>query len=165
MSSPTEKSTKRILPPDSIENSVVVPSLTTTQQTVVEGPTLRPQHNIRRAEILPEEYCFHSRLFYIRQSDERVDLGEIINFKSEFEANFELNEISGQESTTKQKKTLESIFGTKKFYLEIQMRFKEASLEEIECQDKLKMKFSLEEANNNFQTVSTVKLLLRNSSR
>ena len=66
---------------------------------------------------------------------------------------------------TNNRKTLENIFGTKKFYLEIQMRFKEASHEEIESHDKLKMKFSLEEAKNNFQTVSTVKLLLRNSSR
>ena len=94
-----------------------------------------------------------------------MDLGEIINFKSEFEANVDLKEISGQDDSTKHRKTLENIFGTKKFYLEIQMRFKEASHEEIESHDKLKMKFSLEEAKNNFQTVSTVKLLLRNSSR
>ena len=100
---------------------------------MVEGPTLRPQHNIRRAEILPEENCFNSRLFYIRQSDERVDLGEIINFKSEFEANVDLNDIAGQDGTEKKKQSLDSIYGNKKFYLEIQMRFKEASLQEIEC--------------------------------
>lgn len=39
----------------------------------------------------------------------------------------------------------ESIFGSKKFYLEIEMRFKEASHDEIDCQDKLKMQMSLDE--------------------
>ena len=74
------------------------------------APTLRPQHNIRRAETLSDELCFHSRIFYIRQSDERVDLGEVISFKTEFEANLDLaalNEANGVQ------KSLESIYGSK----------------------------------------------------
>lgn len=45
------------------------------------------------------------------------------------------------------------------------MRFKEASHEEIECQDKLKLQMSLDEVENTFQTVSKVKLLMRNSGK
>lgn len=45
------------------------------------------------------------------------------------------------------------------------MCFKEASQEEIECQDKLKRSMTHEEAKSDFSTVSTCKLLLRNSGR
>lgn len=73
---------------------------------------------------MSNELCFHSRVFYIRQSDERVDLGEVINFKTEFEANLDLATLS---ETNSVHKSLEHIYGTKKFYLEIQMCFKEAT--------------------------------------
>lgn len=79
-------------------------------------PSIKPQHNIRRAETLSDEMCFHSRIFYIRQSDERVDLGEIISFRTEFEANLDLSSLNEANGV---QKSIENIFGTKKFYLEI----------------------------------------------
>ena len=45
------------------------------------------------------------------------------------------------------------------------MCFKEATQEEIESQDKLKLSMEHEEAKKDFTTVSTCKLLLRNSGR
>lgn len=69
-------------------------------------------------------------MFYIRQSDERVDLGEVINFRTEFEANLDLATLNEANSVHK---NLDHIYGSKKFYLEIQMCFKEASQDEIEC--------------------------------
>ena len=91
--------------------------------------TIRAQHNIRRAETLLEELCFHSRIFYIRQSDEKVELGEVINFKTEFEANIDLSTLKEVEGA---RKCQDNIYGTKKFYLQIEMLFKEATNDEIE---------------------------------
>ena len=91
-----------------------------------------------------------------------MDLGEVLSFKTEFEANLDLatlNEANGVQ------KSLESIYGSKKFYLEIQMCFKEATQQEIESQDNLKLSMSHDEAKKDFTTVSTCKLLLRNSGR
>ena len=38
-----------------------------------------------------EDLHFRSRIFYIRQSDERVDLGELLTFKGEFEADLDIH--------------------------------------------------------------------------
>ena len=82
---------------------------------------------------------FHSRVFYIRQSDERVDLGEIVSFKSEYEADLDLTLL---DQTNGSLKSLESVYRTKKLYLEVQMCFKEASSEEIASHEKVKLKMS-----------------------
>ena len=86
----------------------------------------------------------------------------MIHFKSEFEANLDLAKLKDENGA---QKSLKDIFDSKKYYIEIQMRFKEAAQTEIECQDNLKMHMSLAEAKDDFQTVSTCKLLLRNSTR
>lgn len=41
-----------------------------------------------------EDLNFRSRIFYIRQSDERIDLGELLSFKSEFEADLDTKELA-----------------------------------------------------------------------
>ena len=102
------------------------------QQQQPEVPMLRPHHDIRRAELCQQALCFHSRIFYIRQSDERVDLGEILNFKAEFEANLDIDALA---NTSKSLQCQESIFGSKKFYIEIEMCFKEANQSEIDNHD------------------------------
>ena len=103
----------------------------------MDVPSLRQQHDIRKAEIVPNQNAFHSRLFYIRQSDEKVDLGEIVSFRSEFDANLDLKQATSG-SKAKPDSFIDGIFGNKKFYLQIEMRFKEATAEEIKCQEKLK---------------------------
>ena len=89
-------------------------------------------------------------MFYIRSSDERVSLGEIINFRSEFEAAFPAttNEVGG------------GLFG-QKFYLEVQLYFKEATQAEIDDSANLAKKITSADIKK-FQVVNTRKYLLRN---
>ena len=62
---------------------------------------IKPQHDIRRAEIISDQFTFCSRVFYIRQSDERVDLGEVCSFKAEFEADVDLDVLGKIEGAPK----------------------------------------------------------------
>ena len=108
---------------------------------------------MRRAEILPEENAYNSRVFYIRSSDERVAIGEIINFRSEFEAAFPATakEAGG------------GLFG-QKFYLEVQLYFKEATQAEIEDAANLSAHISSADLKL-FHVVNTRKFLLRNAQK
>ena len=70
---------------------------------------------------------FQSRVFYIRASEERTDLGEILSFESEIEADIDLN---GQEASQRSS-------GAQQFFLEVGLYFKNASKEEIANQDNI----------------------------
>ena len=90
-------------------------------------------------------------MFYIRSSDERVSLGEIINFRAEFEAAF---------PATK-KESGGGLFG-QKFHLEVQLLFKEATQAEIDDAANLTTHISSADLKQ-FKVVNTRKFLLRNA--
>jgi len=71
----------------------------------------------------------------------------VIHFKSEFEANLDLARLQDANGA---QKSVKDIFDSKKYYIEIQMRFKEAAQSEIESQDNLKLHMSLAEAKDDF---------------
>ena len=74
-------------------------------------------------------------------------MGELLSFKSEFEADLDIVELARPSGAMNCR---ESIFGTKKFFLEVQMLFKEASQQEIENVDKVKLSMTAEEAQDGF---------------
>ena len=108
---------------------------------------------MRRPEIVATECSYNSKVFYIRSSDENVLLGEIVNFKTEFEAAFPASkkELGG------------GLFG-QKFHLEVSLLFKEASPEEIESIDNLKNHIGSADLKD-FKVVNTRRFLLRNAQK
>ena len=82
---------------------------------------------MRRPEIIGNDCSYNTKVFYIRSSDENVQLGEIVNFKSEFEAAFPAS-----------KKEVGGGLFSQKFYLEVSLYFKEATSKEIESIENLK---------------------------
>lgn len=108
---------------------------------------------MRRPEIINEDCSYNSKVFYIRSSDENVSLGEIVNFKSEFEAAFPAS-----------KKELGGGLFSQKFHLEVSLHFKEASQKEIDNIDNLKNHISTADLKD-FKEVNTRKFLLRNAQK
>lgn len=82
-----------------------------------------------------------------------MPLGEIINFRSEFEAAFPATE----------KETGGGLF-SQKFYLEVQLYFKEATTAEIKDAANLSSRISSADLKK-FQVVNTRKFLLRNAQK
>ena len=76
---------------------------------------------------------FQSRVFYIRASEERTDLGEILSFESEIEADIDLN---GHEAAQKSGGA-GRFFRSQQFYLEVGLYFKNATKDEIANQDNI----------------------------
>jgi len=66
----------------------------------------------------------------------------VLNFKCEFEADLDVEALS----TTKGVSSCQqSIFNSKKFFLEIQMCFKEATQAEIESSEKVELRMTREQ--------------------
>lgn len=93
------------------------------------------QHNLRGGECdRLAGNLYRSKVFYIRYSDENVRINEVISFKTELETFFTLERA--QESG----KLQTSLKQPPKFFLEIDLYFKEATPQEIANQQNITMR-------------------------
>jgi hypothetical protein len=103
-------------------------------------PSYIPPHFLRKAETCKKDNTYCSKVFYVRYSEENVQMGEIICFKTEIESD---KDISSYE-----------------FMLEVELHFWEATSEEI-ANNSIVKKSICEEDLSNFKQVSIRKLGLK----
>lgn len=112
------------------------------------------QHNLRSGECdRLAGNLYRSKVFYIRFSDENVRINEVIAFKTELETFFQLERA---EESAKQQTSLKQ---HPKFFLEIDLYFKEATPLEISNQHNISMRID-DETLRKFVKVAVKKFAL-----